>query len=252
MRRLAIALLVITPTVVVFAAMTALGGPASGALAPHVAPPSPLVEQGRELFLTSCTACHGKGGVGTPQGPALVGAGAASADFQLSTGRMPLADPSAQPVRKQRAFDPSQIRALVAYVASLGPGPAIPHVDPTAGSLSEGGTLFRFNCAACHSASGVGGALSFGTDAPSLRAATATQIGEAVRVGPGQMPVFGPDTFSDHQVNSLARVRAVPPVARRSGRVLARAHRTHHRGHGRAVARHPPPPVRLHPHRGEP
>ena len=23
--------------------------------------------------------------------------------------------------------------------------------------------------------------------------------------GPGQMPVFGPDTFSDHQVNSIVR-----------------------------------------------
>ncbi len=102
-------------------------------------------------------------------------------------------------------FDSSQIRALVAYVASLGPGPAIPRVDTAAGDLSEGGTLFRFNSAACHSASGAGGALSFGTDAPPLRAPTPTQIGEAIRVGPGQMPVFGPDTFSDHQVNSLAR-----------------------------------------------
>ena len=26
-----------------------------------------------------------------------------------------------------------------------------------------------------------------------------------MRTGPGQMPVFGPDTFSDHQVNSIVR-----------------------------------------------
>ena len=131
--------------------------------------------------------------------------GAASADFQLSTGRMPLTDPSAQAVRKPPAFSPDEIDALVAYVASLGDGPPIPDVDPAAGDLAEGGTLFRLNCAACHSAAGTGGALSYGDDAPKLWSATPLQIAEAIRTGPGQMPVFGPDTFSDHQVNSIVR-----------------------------------------------
>ena len=118
---------------------------------------------------------------------------------------MPLTDPDAQPVRKPPAFRPGQIDALVAYVASLGDGPPIPDVDIAAGDLSEGGTLFRFNCAACHSTTGVGGALSYGDDAPSLEEATPQQIGEAMRTGPGQMPVFGPDTLSRRQVNSIAR-----------------------------------------------
>ena len=131
--------------------------------------------------------------------------GAAAADFQLSTGRMPLTDPSAQAVRKPPAFSPDEIDALVAYVASLGDGPPIPDVDPAAGDLAEGGTLFRLNCAACHSATGTGGALSYGDDAPKLWSATPLQIAEAIRTGPGQMPVFGPDTFSDHQVDSIVR-----------------------------------------------
>jgi ubiquinol-cytochrome c reductase cytochrome c subunit len=167
--------------------------------------PAARVARGHALFEASCASCHGAGGIGTDEGPPLVGVGAASADFQLTTGRMPLANPKGQPLRKPRAFNPVEIKALVAYVASLGPGPPIPRVDEQAGSLSEGGTLFRLNCAACHSSAGIGGALSYGSDAPSLHGATAIQIAEAMRTGPGQMPVFGRDTFSNHQVDSITK-----------------------------------------------
>jgi ubiquinol-cytochrome c reductase cytochrome c subunit len=51
----------------------------------------------------------------------------------------------------------------------------------------------------------VGGALSYGTDAPSLHSATPKQIAEAIRTGPGQMPVFGPETFSQQQLDSIVR-----------------------------------------------
>jgi ubiquinol-cytochrome c reductase cytochrome c subunit len=183
-----------------------LGGTAAGSAGHQGATtPNALIARGSDLFLISCASCHGAGGVGTDQGPPLIGVGAAAADFQLTTGRMPLANTKGQPVRKPRAFDASEIRALVAYVASLGPGLAIPHVNAAAGKLSEGGTLFRLNCAACHSSAGVGGALSYGSDAPSLQSATPTQIAEAVRTGPGQMPVFSQATFSDRQVDSIVR-----------------------------------------------
>ena len=151
-----------------------------------------LVTRGHTLFETGCSSCHGVDGQGTDQGPSLVGVGAASADFQLRTGRMPLAVTGKQAVRKPPAYDDAQIKALVAYVASLGPGPAIPDVDVARADTAAGGELYRANCAACHNAAGTGGALSYGHNAPSLLEATPVEVVEAMRTGPGQMPVFGP------------------------------------------------------------
>ena len=94
---------------------------------------------------------------------------------------------------------------LVAYVASLGPGPPIPDVNSPPGNLQEGGQLYLDNCAACHSAAGNGGALSVGRDAPTLHGATPVEVGEAMRTGPGNMPVFGPGTFTPQQLNSIVR-----------------------------------------------
>jgi ubiquinol-cytochrome c reductase cytochrome c subunit len=164
---------------------------------------SDLVTRGRRLFRTGCSSCHGADGDGTDIAPSLVGVGAAAADFQLSTGRMPDTDPDAEPESKPPAYDPDEIDALVAYVASLGPGPPIPDVHDPPGDLTEGGELFLLNCAACHSAGANGGALSSGRNAPTLHGATSVQIAEAMRTGPGEMPRFGSDTLSDGQVNSI-------------------------------------------------
>jgi ubiquinol-cytochrome c reductase cytochrome c subunit len=167
--------------------------------------PGSLVERGRDLFLVSCASCHGADGRGTRDAPTLEGVGAAAADFQLSTGRMPLAAPGAQAVRKPPAFRGEDREALVAYVASLGPGPPIPSVNPAAGDLPRGGQLFRLNCAACHGFAGRGGALSYGRHAPPLIHATSLQVAEAIRTGPGQMPVFGPATLDEQEVDSIVR-----------------------------------------------
>ena len=138
------------------------------------------------------------------RGPSLQEAGEAAAYYYLSTGRMPLANSEEQPQRKDPAYDEQEIEALVAYVGSLGDGPAVPDVDTAGADLAVGGELFRANCQACHSASGSGGALSYGRAAPRLSDATPTEVGSAVRVGPGQMPVFGPETISDDELNDLA------------------------------------------------
>jgi ubiquinol-cytochrome c reductase cytochrome c subunit len=181
-----------------------LGGPAA------TAQTDPLT-RGRELFISGCASCHGSDGHGVARsdgearGPSLVTAGAAGAYFQLSTGRMPAATTSSQAERKPPAYSEADIDALVAYVASLGDGPALPAVDPAKGELAGGGELFRANCAACHSASGAGGALSYGQYAPGLHEATPLQVGAALRSGPGQMPKFGADTFDDQQVDDIAR-----------------------------------------------
>ena len=165
----------------------------------------PVVAQepdGRELFLESCASCHGADGTGTGYGRTLENAGEAAADFQLRTGRMPLADVGGQTQRKPPAFDEAEIAALVEYVGTLGSGPGIPSVDPAAGDLVAGQELFVDNCAACHGATGNGGAAGVGALAPSLYAASSLDIAEAVITGPGEMPVFD---FDQHERDSIAR-----------------------------------------------
>jgi ubiquinol-cytochrome c reductase cytochrome c subunit len=169
-----------------------------------------LLARGRELYETGCESCHGPEGEGVDapdgsvRGPSLQGSGEAAAYYYLTTGRMPLANSEEQPVRKDPAYDDDEIEALVAYVGSLGEGPAVPEVDLEGADLAAGGEIFRANCQACHSASGSGGALSYGRAAPRLADATPTQVGAAVRVGPGQMPVFGRETISDSELDDLA------------------------------------------------
>jgi ubiquinol-cytochrome c reductase cytochrome c subunit len=160
------------------------------------------VAAGRSLFVAHCSSCHGFEAEGTRNGPSLVHAGAASADFYLRTGRMPLNDPAAQPVRHRPAFPPDQISALVAYVASLDAGPPIPTVLP--GDLAHGNELFSINCAQCHNDAGAGGALGYGDIVPPLRNSSSIDVVEAARIGPKPMPVFGSQTLSDQQVADIA------------------------------------------------
>jgi len=171
----------------------------------QVSPSPELVAHGRQLYLTGCVSCHGVDGVGTELAPTLVNAGAASADFYLSTGRMPAAQGLPyQPPRKQPAYAQPDIDALVAYVASLGTGPPIPAVVTAEADEAEGGVLYRANCASCHQSAGAGGALSYGQSAPHLKDATATQVVEAMRTGPGEMPVFSEQSITDEQANQIA------------------------------------------------
>jgi ubiquinol-cytochrome c reductase cytochrome c subunit len=160
------------------------------------------VTAGRQLFVAHCSSCHGFEAEGTRNGPSLKDAGAASADFYLRTGRMPLNDPTQQPARHRPAFPPDQIAAMVAYVASLDSGPPMPTVGP--GNLPSGNELFSLNCAQCHNDAGAGGALGYGDIVPPLRSASSLDVVEAVRIGPKPMPVFGPQTLSDQQVNDIA------------------------------------------------
>ena len=170
-----------------------------------------LVAAGRALYMTSCVSCHGADGRGQDapngqlRGPTLEDTGEAGAYYQLSTGRMPLGNPDDVPQRKEPAFATDEIEALVAYVGTLTDGPERPTVTPADGDLAVGGELYRENCQACHSATGAGGALSYGRAAPPLAAATPPQIGAAVRSGPGPMPRFGPDILGDEELDSVAR-----------------------------------------------
>ncbi|MEY4993825.1 MAG: hypothetical protein RIS82_947 [Actinomycetota bacterium] len=150
------------------------------------------IEEGRKLFLANCASCHGTNAEGSAAAPSLIGVGAASVDFQVSTGRMPGQASGPQLEKKKVQFTQEQIDAMSAYVASLAPGPAIPSDEAIAadGDATRGGELFRINCAMCHNAVGAGGALTEGKFAPSLKGVESRHIYEAMITGPQNMPVF--------------------------------------------------------------
>ena len=169
-------------------------------------PPARLIPEGKALFAEDCETCHGPQAQGSSRAPNLQGLGAATVDFWVSTGRMPLADPTEQAFVKSPVLNRTQQLAVSAYVASLAPGgPAIPSVNLGATNISRGESLFAEDCAACHTITGVGDALANNVYAPSLYPATPTQIAEAIRTGPGNMPRFGPGTLSNQEVGDIVR-----------------------------------------------
>lgn len=150
------------------------------------------ITEGQKLFASNCATCHGLNAAGTANGPSMYGVGAASVDFQMGTGRMPLAYQGPQGQKKPVQFTQEQIDAVASYVASLAPGPAIPaekYLDGS-GNAATGGELFRINCAMCHNVAGAGGALTEGKFAPALAGVKAVHVYEAMVTGPQNMPVF--------------------------------------------------------------
>jgi ubiquinol-cytochrome c reductase cytochrome c subunit len=180
------------------------------------------IDAGRQLFLISCASCHGKNAEGITTksggnyGPSLIGVGAAAVDFQVGTGRMPMALTGPQAPRKYRVLDDEETRQVAAYIASLGPGPAIPKSEyldwksASASDIREGGEFFRTNCTACHNSVGAGGALPNGRYAPTLRGVDAKHIYEAMQTGPQQMPVFSDDVITpEDKRNVIAYVKTL-------------------------------------------
>jgi ubiquinol-cytochrome c reductase cytochrome c subunit len=162
-----------------------------------------LLQRGRDLYADSCAGCHGEDLRGrSGQGPSLIGAGAGAADFYLSTGRMPLANPTDEPVRAEPAFPRRDIDALVAYVGAFG-NPALPNADPARGSVARGKEAFTERCAGCHQVVARGGIVT-GAFVPALQDATPRQLAEAVRVGPYLMPRFGDGQVDQEELDDLA------------------------------------------------
>jgi ubiquinol-cytochrome c reductase cytochrome c subunit len=151
-----------------------------------------VVDDGAKLFAANCATCHGMHLQGTTEGPTLVGVGGAAVEFQVSTGRMPLAASGPQAEEKPPQFSETQVEELAAYVASISPGPAIPDSKYLKGdgNAAAGAELFRINCAMCHNIAGAGGALTEGKYAPSLAGVSAKHVYEAMVTGPQNMPVF--------------------------------------------------------------
>jgi len=180
------------------------------------------IEAGRDLFLISCASCHGKNAEGITTksggnyGPTLIGVGAAAVDFQVGTGRMPMALTGPQAPRKEPVLSPEETHQVAAYIASLGPGPSVPESEyldwksASAADIREGGEFFRTNCTACHNSVGAGGALPNGRYAPTLRGVSAKHIYEAMQTGPQQMPVFSDDVITpEDKRNVIAYVKTL-------------------------------------------
>ena len=206
---------------------TLFGGgiPHDGAT-PEAAPtsePRALLNEGAALYGTHCRSCHGADLRGAANVPSLMNAGGAATDFYVSTGRMPIAlesatgeDPhgtgsgrvmaaSAQDDHVPALFDTRETAALDAYVSSRAERTTpIPQVRTDDAALQHGRSLFESNCQACHGAAGQGATAGSQWTALPLYDASPTQIGEAIRIGPGVMPHFTRAQLSDRDVDAVA------------------------------------------------
>jgi ubiquinol-cytochrome c reductase cytochrome c subunit len=168
---------------------------------------SDAAANGKAIYEVSCITCHGRNAQGVEnRGPSLIGVGSAAVEFQVNTGRMPLARQEAQAERKTPQFTEDEAADLGAYIQELGGGPQLPTVESldeqvkkAQGNdkiLAHGGELYRVNCSSCHAFSAGGGALSSGKFAPSLKHSTNRDIYAAMLTGPQNMPVFGNNQLS--------------------------------------------------------
>jgi ubiquinol-cytochrome c reductase cytochrome c subunit len=200
----------ITSIAVLIGALAAAGGgyallaPSSGADNTAVSPAD--TEKGRQLYNTSCITCHGANLQGVEgRGPSLIGVGSAATYFQVVTGRMPAVAQGANNARKDPKFTEEQTQWLAAYIQSIGGGPTIPEGDlrGSDANMSEGGELFRLNCASCHNFAGKGAPLSAGKIAPSLNEATDKEMFAAMLSGPENMPVFSNNQITVEQKKAI-------------------------------------------------
>jgi ubiquinol-cytochrome c reductase cytochrome c subunit len=183
---------------------TAVAGPSSAVEEP-AANQSTKVQEGRDLYQSGCSTCHGLNLSGGAGGPSLIGVGASSVIFQVESGRMPLAAGVHQATRKQARYTLEEIDALAEYIQSNGGGPTVPEGDLNDGDLQLGGALFRTNCASCHSSAGSGGALTYGKYAPELKSASERVIYTAMQSGPASMPRYGDNQLTVEEKKAITR-----------------------------------------------
>ena len=184
---------------------TALASSSSAQSTQQPSAQSMAVKEGRELYLTGCSTCHGLNLEGGAGGPSLIGSGASAGIFQVESGRMPLNAGVQQDPRKKAKYTIEEIDALAAYIQANGGGPELPEGDLADGDLQLGGALFRTNCASCHNFAGSGGALTYGKYAPELRPASARVIYTAMQHGPESMPRYSDAQLTEEEKRAITR-----------------------------------------------
>jgi ubiquinol-cytochrome c reductase cytochrome c subunit len=165
---------------------------------------SNYITAGKALFQKDCASCHLPTAGGSAAAPDLRGVGPATVDFWVTTGRMPAATPAQiQADQKPPVLGQKTADEIAAWINSLTPSaPYVPTVHVKSANLTRGASLFALDCAACHTITGAGDALAFGTYAPSLHQADNRQVAEAIRTGPGNMPRFT-GNLTDAQVRDI-------------------------------------------------
>jgi ubiquinol-cytochrome c reductase cytochrome c subunit len=84
-------------------------------------------------------------------------------------------------------------------------------VDPARGDVTRGRQLYSTACAACHGMNGAGSALGGANIAVSLQNVTPLDVAEAIKIGPGQMPVGG--GLVNYEAQSAESQREVDDIA---------------------------------------
>lgn len=177
--------------------MLLFGPPGAGAASARQADRSPAPD-GAAIFATHCAMCHGDQGQGVT---AVVSMAGPSLQAEHDHGMAMLAMEAGRPHMPTFAYllSVAQMRAVADYVTT-----DLAVIPLQGGNLTEGGTLFRTYCSACHRTAVRGGGLVYaGTNAPALTGLSPAIIAGAIRMGPGPMPAFPASVLDDHQLASI-------------------------------------------------
>lgn len=147
---------------------------------------------GAAVFAENCSGCHGARGEGDV-GPSLAPAG-----FADLVAPMVERGGIRMPAFGGRLSD-ADINAVAGYVAQELADPASHEA-----AVGPGGDLYRLYCAGCHSATGRGGALTRGNNAPDISQFPPAEALAAMILGPNNMPAFAGNTFTVRQQTAVA------------------------------------------------
>lgn len=155
---------------------------------------------GAAIFALHCARCHGYRGQGISSMISIAGP---NLQAEHNHGMVMMAvetGPSHMPSFAKVLTIP-EIRSVAYYVTQH-----IAVIPLEGGSVSEGGELFRKNCAECHRTAIRGGALAYaGINAPALVGKSPALVAGAIRWGPGPMPAFPESVISNEQLASIVK-----------------------------------------------
>jgi ubiquinol-cytochrome c reductase cytochrome c subunit len=161
-------------------------------------PESGAAPDGAAIFARHCAVCHGDKGQGISSMISIAGP---SLQAEHNHGMVMMAvetGPSHMP-SFARILTVPEIRSVARFVTQQ-----IAVIPLAGGNLSDGGVLFRKNCAECHRTAVRGGALVFtGINAPALVGKSPALVAGAIRWGPGPMPPFPRSIMTDQQLASI-------------------------------------------------